>query len=102
MLLPSDGATSDSFGGSVAIDGDTIVIGAQGDSDNGANTGSAYVFFTSCQADLTGDGMLNFFDISAFLAAFTAQDPIADFDGNGLFNFFDVSAFLGAFAAGCP
>ena len=56
----------------------------------------------SCIADLTGDGSLNFFDVSAFLAAFAAQDPIADFSGDGSFNFFDVSAFLGAFAAGCP
>lgn len=55
-----------------------------------------------CQADLTGDGSLDFFDISALLSAFTAMDPIADFDSNGIFDFFDVSAFLGAFSAGCP
>ncbi len=55
-----------------------------------------------CPADMTGDGTLNFFDISAFLSAFSVQDPIADFDGNGTFNFFDISAFLEAFAAGCP
>lgn len=55
-----------------------------------------------CQADLTGDGLLNFFDVSAFLSAFTANDPIADFTGDGLYNFFDVSAFLSAFGAGCP
>jgi hypothetical protein len=30
------------------------------------------------------------------------MDPAADFDGNGVFDFFDVSAFLGAFSAGCP
>jgi hypothetical protein len=56
----------------------------------------------ACQADLTGDGVLNFFDISAFLNAYNTMDPIADFDGNGIFNFFDVSAFLNAFNAGCP
>jgi hypothetical protein len=56
----------------------------------------------TCPADLTDDGMLNFFDVSAFLAAFGAMDPIADFTGDGMFNFFDVSAFLSAFAAGCP
>lgn len=55
-----------------------------------------------CLADLTGDGLLNFFDVSAFLAAFTAEDSIADFTGDGMWNFFDVSAFLGAFAQGCP
>jgi hypothetical protein len=55
-----------------------------------------------CPADLTGDGVLNFFDVSAFLNAYNTMDPVADFDGNGIFNFFDVSAFLNAFNAGCP
>lgn len=55
-----------------------------------------------CAADLTGDGFLNFFDISAFLMAFNNMDPIADFSGDGLFNFFDISSFLQAFTAGCP
>ncbi len=57
---------------------------------------------SGCPADLTGDGNLDFFDISAFLAAFSSMDPAADFDGNGNFDFFDVSAFLAAFSAGCP
>ena len=55
-----------------------------------------------CPADLTGDGMLNFFDVSAFLQAYNTMDPIADFTGDGMFNFFDVSAFLSAYNAGCP
>tara|TARA_R110002073_G_scaffold118918_5_gene259406 strand:- start:377481 stop:380096 length:2616 start_codon:yes stop_codon:yes gene_type:complete len=55
-----------------------------------------------CPADFTGEGDLNFFDISAFLTAFNSQDPSADFTGDGTFNFFDVSAFLTAFNAGCP
>lgn len=55
-----------------------------------------------CPADLTGDGILNFFDVSAFLSAYTAQLPQADFTGDGTFNFFDVSAFLGFYSAGCP
>lgn len=56
----------------------------------------------ACPADLTGDGVLDFFDVSAFLGAYSAMDPAADFDGNGVFDFFDVSAFLSAFSAGCP
>ncbi|MHA7814809.1 MAG: GC-type dockerin domain-anchored protein [Phycisphaerales bacterium] len=55
-----------------------------------------------CPADLTGDGVLDFFDVSAFLSAYNAQDPAADFTGDGQFDFFDVSAFLGAYSAGCP
>jgi hypothetical protein len=56
----------------------------------------------TCRADLTGDGSLNFFDISAFLAAFGDQDPVADFTEDGNFNFFDISTFLGEFGDGCP
>jgi hypothetical protein len=55
-----------------------------------------------CAADLTGDGMVNFFDVSAFLNAFNTGNPIADFTGDGTLNFFDVSAFLNAYNAGCP
>lgn len=55
-----------------------------------------------CPADLTGDGMLNFFDLSAFLQAFNAQEPDGDFTGDGQHNFFDLSAYLQAFNAGCP
>ena len=76
-----------------------------GDADIG-NNGLAGEFtitiLGSCLADLTNDGILNFFDVSAFLSAFAAGDLIADFSGDGVLNFFDVSAFLGAFGAGCP
>ncbi|MFK7758407.1 MAG: GC-type dockerin domain-anchored protein [Phycisphaerales bacterium] len=60
-----------------------------------------YLDGDDCPADLTGEGDLNFLDVSAFLAAFGSQDPAADFAGDGNFNFLDVSAFLAAFAAGC-
>ena len=43
-LLPSDGAADDRFGFSVALSGNTAVIGALGDDDNGPASGSAYVF----------------------------------------------------------
>ncbi|MHC4652630.1 MAG: FG-GAP repeat protein, partial [Planctomycetota bacterium] len=43
-LLADDGAPSDLFGGSVAVSGDTIVIGARYDDDLGNYSGSAYVF----------------------------------------------------------
>jgi hypothetical protein len=55
-----------------------------------------------CPADLTEDGQLDFFDISAFLNAFNVQDPLADFNADGQFDFFDVSAFLNAYLNGCP
>ena len=46
-LSPVDGAAGDQFGRSVAISGDTAVVGAHGDDDNGSDSGSAYVFVRS-------------------------------------------------------
>ena len=43
-LLPSDGAEFHHFGSSVAISGNTTVIGSDLDNDNGSESGSAYVF----------------------------------------------------------
>ncbi|MCR9076406.1 MAG: FG-GAP-like repeat-containing protein, partial [bacterium] len=56
----------------------------------------------SCPADLTSDGELNFFDVSAFLVAFLGADTIADLNGDGQFDIFDVIVFLDAYNAGCP
>ncbi|GAB4384873.1 MAG: hypothetical protein Kow0022_08820 [Phycisphaerales bacterium] len=55
-----------------------------------------------CDADFNADGVLDFFDIQAFLAAFAVNDPSTDFTGDGQFDFFDVQEFLAAFSAGCP
>jgi hypothetical protein len=46
-LTASDAAAGDVFGRSVAISGDTVVIGAQGDDDAGSFSGSVYVFTRS-------------------------------------------------------
>ena len=43
-LTAFDGAGSDRFGSSVVVDGDTVIVGAQQDDDNGSDSGSAYVF----------------------------------------------------------
>ncbi len=40
-LIASDGAAADEFGFSVAVAGDTAVIGAHSDDDQGADSGSA-------------------------------------------------------------
>ncbi|MGV6814519.1 MAG: M43 family zinc metalloprotease [Phycisphaerales bacterium] len=47
-------------------------------------------------------GSLDFFDVSAFLAAFGSQNADADLNGDGTWDFFDVSAYLASYAAGCP
>lgn len=43
-LLANDGEAGDSFGDSIAIDAETLVIGAPRDDDLGNNAGAAYVF----------------------------------------------------------
>jgi hypothetical protein len=56
-----------------------------------------------CTADVTGDGLLNFHDLAGFLLIYADQDPAADLaPPAGVFDFFDVSAFLAAYNAGCP
>jgi YVTN family beta-propeller protein len=47
-------------------------------------------------------GTLDFFDVQAFLQAFSDHDPSADLTGDGLFDFFDVQDYLNAFSDGCP
>lgn len=44
MLIASDATAFDSFGSDVAIDGDTVLVGANRDDDAGSGSGSAYVF----------------------------------------------------------
>ena len=54
-LLASDGAASDQFGQSVAVSGDTVVVGAFFDDDQGTDSGSAYVFELGPNGALGGD-----------------------------------------------
>lgn len=64
----------------------------------------AVPYRAACPADLAPPaGTLDFFDLLAFLAAYTDQDASADLARPfGQFDFFDISAFLSAFNAGCP
>jgi hypothetical protein len=101
-------------GGVINSSGGTYTLsGTIGQPDAGATmTGGSYSLTggfwagvnnaAPCPADFTGEGDLNFLDVSAFLAAYSMMDTSADFTGEGDFNFLDVSAFLAAYAAGCP
>jgi len=46
-LVASDGSPNDEFGDAVALDGDTVLVGRQGDNDAGPASGSAYVLVRS-------------------------------------------------------
>ncbi|HCT44822.1 MAG TPA: hypothetical protein DF699_06395, partial [Phycisphaerales bacterium] len=55
----------------------------------------------TCDADLSGDGVIDFFDVSQFLSYFSSQDIRGDLNNDGQFNFFDISLFLQVFGQGC-
>lgn len=77
-LRASDRTANMQFGWSVAIDGDTVAVGMPEDDGLATDNGAAYIFdlhCNDCPADLTGDGVLDFFDVSAFLQLFAAGCP---------------------------
>jgi hypothetical protein len=91
-LTASDGAANDSFGVSVGVSGDTIVVGAKLDDDSGLDSGSAYVFVRtgstwSQQAKLlAGDGALddNFGEAVAIAGDIVVVGvPLDDHNGGG-------------------
>ena len=78
MLTPSDPADDKNFGASVAIDGETLVVGGLQDSDQGPNAGAAYVFVRngtswSQQTKLTADNFSpgNLFGFSVAISSGT-------------------------------
>lgn len=68
------------------LDGASRLQGATKTVDIGA--------YERCFADLNGDGLVNFFDNSAYLAMYNNGDPEADLDRNGSVNFFDYSIWI--------
>ena len=90
-LLPDDyGAHGDRFGCSVAISGTTAIVGACATSDNGTNSGSAYLFDTSTGTQLAkllpDDGTAwEFFGFAVAISGTTAIIGLAedDDDNNG-------------------
>lgn len=77
-LTAADAATSAYFGSSVAISGDTIVIGAPGDDSSGDGSGAAYVFVKPVNgwADMTQTAKLTAAD-GAALDSFGASVDIS-------------------------
>ena len=66
-MTAADAAADDRFGRSVAIAGDTVVVGAFGDDDGGSSSGSVYVFRTS-------DGGATYDQVAKLTAADAAAD----------------------------
>ncbi|MCC5794518.1 MAG: CotH kinase family protein [Chromatiales bacterium] len=68
-------------------------------SDGAGNSSEAVFSFTivpipqAIDADLNGDGVVNFADLALFIAAFGSDDPAADLNGDGIVNFADLALF---------
>jgi hypothetical protein len=105
-LLASDGASGDIFGSSVAIDGNLALIGALYDSDNGTNSGSAYIYRfdgSAWQEEpklLPSDGAIdNYFGSSVAIDGNRALIGANLDDGNTLFS---GSAYIYETGPLCP
>ena len=86
-LTASDGAPIDVFGGRVSISGDTAVIGAYQDDDNGDASGSAYVYvlapnFQDTPAVITGDLNADIEQAGVVSGTVIATDPDGLTDGS--------------------
>ena len=90
-LVASDGAAGDLFGASVSISGNTAIVGAFGDDDNGADAGAAYFFeddgsgtWTQVAKLAAGDGSASDqFGRSVSISGSTAIIGASGHDGNG-------------------
>ena len=51
--------------------------------------------------DLTMDGTLNYYDISALIHAFKTNDPTADINGDQIIDFADIMDFINRFPSPC-
>jgi hypothetical protein len=71
-----------------------------------ATSGNIIVMFTAgCPGDTNGDGVVNFTDLNAVLAAFgqnVAPGTGGDLNGDGVVNFTDLNAVLANFGDACP
>jgi len=72
-LTPSEGRLDDEFGASVFACGQHLIVGASCADDNGANSGSAYIF-AAMRGDFNGDGSVDFADFTSLAAAWLTAD----------------------------
>ncbi len=105
-IVSEDIAEGDSFGWSVAIWQDTLLVGARNDDDFGNGTGSAYVFdlgcVADCPADTNHDGLLSPADFTAWIAAFNTMSPECDQNADNACTPADFTAWIANFNGGCP
>ncbi|MEE8156235.1 MAG: FG-GAP repeat protein [Phycisphaerales bacterium] len=103
QVLPEPNAWTNFFGYSVALDGETAVIGAIGEDQQ---AGAAYVFDLApncnCPHDLDADGSVGASDLLTLLASWgPCKGCPADFDENGNVGASDLLALLANWGP-CP
>jgi len=114
LVVPGD-VGGELFGSDVAVrvegDGWLSVAGARGAGGDATPLAGGGRVLTvgeggppACPADIAEPiGVLNFFDVVAYIGLFNAGDPAADLTAPfGVVNFFDLSVYIGLFNAGCP
>jgi hypothetical protein len=113
-LTASDGESYAYFGFSVALGGNTALIGAYGkDLPGAADAGSAYVFDLGCirLGDLNCDRTVDVHDINPFVLAlsdpegYAQQYPycdimLGDINADGTFDFGDINPFVALLSGG--
>ncbi len=104
-LLPADGARSDFFGEAVSIDGNSAVIGAWGNNDNGPNSGSVYVFTRTGgvwveQAKLLPDDGFSYDSFGESAVSISGDTIIAGARGDNPFGSNSGSAYIFTRASG--
>lgn len=103
VVFSGFGLSGTNWGGLNLIDNGTTQRAIVSSQTNGRIT--VFSITPPCStADLAGPfGVLNFFDVTAFIGLFNGADDAADLaEPFGAWNFFDVSAFLSLYNAGCP
>lgn len=102
---PNDVAMTDYFGGEVAVDGTTLVVGSTGQDAVATNAGATYVYTlecaTSCPADTNNDGQLTPTDFTAWINAYNNNLPECDQNGDGACTPTDFTAWIAGYNAGC-
>lgn len=103
-LTGSSFLASNAYGIDVAPDGTISVVGSAFSAATGRSQAILWRSVQTCSpADMAPPfGVLDFFDVSAYLAAFSSHLPSADLNHDQTWDFFDVAAFLAYFSAGCP
>lgn len=90
-VTASDAAVGDRFGQCVSISGESAIVAAHHNDDNGDESGSAYIFEKTCPtADLNGDCCVDYIDLDILCASWL-QSGAADLDGSGTVNFVDYA-----------